>query len=121
MGFDVALGLWFGFVMKVLVVMVLVAMAFVVMFLVVVFNVSHRTNPYHRHNPHLPTPDQVLQRYTTSTPLSHVPNPYYRHVGVGTEGVGRDCVGRDAVGRVGVWVVMWALGFGLGLSLRCWW
>ena len=78
MGFDVALGLWFGFVMKVLVVMVLVAMAFVVMFLVVVFNVSHRTNPFQRHNPNLQTADQVRQRYTTSTPLSHVPNPYYR-------------------------------------------
>ena len=89
-------------------------------------NVSHGLNPLHRHNPHLQTPRSShkqpsrIHRYTTYTPLSHVPNPYYRHVGVGTEGVGRDCVGRDAVGRVGVWVVMWALGCGLGLSLRCW-
>jgi hypothetical protein len=88
--------------------MVLVAMAFVVMFLVEVLNVSHGTNPFHRHNPHLLTPlsshkqPSRIHRYTTYTPLSHVPNPYYRHVGVGPDGVGRDCVGRDGVGRVGV-------------------
>jgi hypothetical protein len=96
------------------------------MFLVVVLNVAHGTNPLHDHNPHLHTPRSSnnqptrIHRYITSTPLSHVPNPYYRHVGVGPEGVGRDCVGRDGLGRVGVSVLMWALGCGLGLSLRCW-